>query len=164
MPPLALVSCQRPTRVTACQCCSPQGQGWLAYQVQQRVTGSSYVHRWWVVSAGHRPVCLVGQLLPTSAVGIRLGSMWICFHAYVAGPQYNTGDCAVPFCVHRECRLLRHGHMTPSVDVYAFGIMMWEVYTREIAFRELHYGQFFETVVLRSQRPRTAHGMPEDYR
>jgi hypothetical protein len=26
----------------------------------------------------------------------------------------------------------------------SFGVMMWEMYCREVAFRELHYGQFFE--------------------
>ena len=31
--------------------------------------------------------------------------------------------------------------MSTAVDIYAFGIMMWEVYTRKIAFRELHYGE-----------------------
>jgi hypothetical protein len=54
--------------------------------------------------------------------------------------------------------------MSTAVDVYAFSIMAWEVFTREIAFKELHYGQFFETVVLRNQRPPIPPTMPEDYR
>lgn len=54
--------------------------------------------------------------------------------------------------------------MSCAVDIYAFGVMMWEVYTREVAFRELHYGQFFETVVLRNQRPLAPPNMPEDYK
>lgn len=39
-----------------------------------------------------------------------------------------------------------------------------QVWTREIAFKDLHYGQFFETVVLRDQRPPVPPNMPEDYR
>lgn len=42
---------------------------------------------------------------------------------------------------HMPPELLRHGRMSCAVDIYAFGVMMWELYTREVAFRELHYGQ-----------------------
>jgi serine/threonine protein kinase len=42
---------------------------------------------------------------------------------------------------HMPPELLRYGRMSCAVDIYAFGVMMWELFTREVAFRELHYGQ-----------------------
>lgn len=43
-------------------------------------------------------------------------------------------------------------------------IMMWELYHEgQAAFDKLHYGQFFETVVLRKIRPCVPAGMPPDY-
>ncbi|KAF6255835.1 kinase-like domain-containing protein [Scenedesmus sp. NREL 46B-D3] len=64
---------------------------------------------------------------------------------------------------HMPPELLRYGRMSPAVDVYAFGVMMWELYTGKIAFKHLHYGQFFEQVVLRNNRPPLPPLMPEDY-
>ena len=31
--------------------------------------------------------------------------------------------------------------MSAAVDIYSFGIMMWEVFTAQPAFKHLHYGQ-----------------------
>eukprot|EP00882_Tetradesmus_deserticola_P015237 GHRQ01016228.1.p4 GENE.GHRQ01016228.1~~GHRQ01016228.1.p4 ORF type:complete len:103 (+),score=53.17 GHRQ01016228.1:592-900(+) len=64
---------------------------------------------------------------------------------------------------HMPPELLRHGRMSPAVDVYAFGVMMWELYTGEVAFKELHYGQYYEQVVLRNSRPPLPPHMPQDY-
>uniref|UniRef100_A0A383WBA4 Protein kinase domain-containing protein n=1 Tax=Tetradesmus obliquus TaxID=3088 RepID=A0A383WBA4_TETOB len=64
---------------------------------------------------------------------------------------------------HMPPELLRYGRMSPAVDVYAFGVMMWELYTGQIAFKKLQYGQFFEHVVLRNSRPPLPPLMPEDY-
>lgn len=38
-----------------------------------------------------------------------------------------------------------------------------ELFTGEVAFQALHYGQFFETVVLRGLRPEVPGHMPDDY-
>ncbi|WIA16690.1 hypothetical protein OEZ85_013348 [Tetradesmus obliquus] len=72
--------------------------------------------------------------------------------------------CTVGTMSHMPPELLRYGRMSTTVDIYSFGVMMWEMYCREVAFRELHYGQFFEYVVLRDLRPKVPPSMPEDYR
>eukprot|EP00775_Hariotina_reticulata_P011713 gene11713-11858_t len=64
---------------------------------------------------------------------------------------------------HMPPELLRYGRMSPAVDIYAFGIMMWELFSRAPAFKHLHYGQFFEHVVLRQARPPLPPDMPTDY-
>eukprot|EP00879_Flechtneria_rotunda_P029303 GHRR01031647.1.p2 GENE.GHRR01031647.1~~GHRR01031647.1.p2 ORF type:complete len:116 (-),score=42.93 GHRR01031647.1:31-378(-) len=60
-------------------------------------------------------------------------------------------------------QLLRYGRISPAADIYAVGIMMYEVYTGQSAFPDLHYGQFFDAIVLRHQRPQPPASMPPDY-
>lgn len=45
----------------------------------------------------------------------------------------------------------------------AFGVMMWEVATGSAAFKRLHYGGFYQAVVVAGQRPALPPGMPPDY-
>lgn len=54
--------------------------------------------------------------------------------------------------------------MSPTMDVYSFGIVMYEVYTGSIAFKNLHYGGFYQAVVLHNKRPRVSHDMPAGYK
>ncbi|WIA37838.1 hypothetical protein OEZ86_014694 [Tetradesmus obliquus] len=64
---------------------------------------------------------------------------------------------------HSAPELLRSGRMSPHVDVYSFGIMMWELFTGQEAFGKLLYGQFFETIVANDLRPVVPPSMPQDY-
>ena len=41
---------------------------------------------------------------------------------------------------------------------------MWELYTGQLSFKNVHYAAFYETVVLRNVRPFIPPDMPEDYR
>eukprot|EP00879_Flechtneria_rotunda_P026893 GHRR01028733.1.p1 GENE.GHRR01028733.1~~GHRR01028733.1.p1 ORF type:complete len:480 (+),score=149.90 GHRR01028733.1:863-2302(+) len=64
---------------------------------------------------------------------------------------------------HMPTETLRYGRISPAVDVYALGIMMWEVYTGQLAFPDLHYGQFYEAIVIRDMRPQVSQEVPPDY-
>jgi len=41
---------------------------------------------------------------------------------------------------------------------------VWELYTGQLSFKNVHYAAFYETVVLRNVRPFIPPDMPEDYR
>jgi hypothetical protein len=45
----------------------------------------------------------------------------------------------------------------------AFGVMMWEVATGASAFKRLHYGGFYQAVVVEGLRPQLPPDMPPDY-
>ncbi|WIA13815.1 hypothetical protein OEZ85_007362 [Tetradesmus obliquus] len=65
---------------------------------------------------------------------------------------------------HMPPCLLREGRLTTRADVYAFAMVMWQLFTGEPAWHGLHYGQFFQKVVLEHSRPPIPPDMPEDYR
>eukprot|EP00775_Hariotina_reticulata_P002668 gene2668-2968_t len=66
---------------------------------------------------------------------------------------------------HMPPEQLRSGQLSPAGDIYAFGIMLYELYTGTTAFRKLqHVGQFYETVVLHNLRPLVPQQMPADLR
>jgi hypothetical protein len=86
--------------------------------------------------------------------------------------------CVSLLCADMVCEYLRthtcrspaaHLHtqstqLTCNACTYAPSPAVWELYSQgQPAFDKLHYGQFFETVVLRKVRPCVPVGMPPDY-
>ncbi|KAI8469231.1 MAG: kinase-like domain-containing protein [Monoraphidium minutum] len=64
---------------------------------------------------------------------------------------------------HCGPEVLRLGKMSPAADVYAFGVLMWEAWSGGPAFGAAHYGEVFERVVIRDERPPIPPAMPEAY-
>jgi len=54
---------------------------------------------------------------------------------------------------HMPPELLRSGKLMPAGDVYAFGIIMWEVATGRMPYQGLMYGEVVERVVVSHRRP-----------
>lgn len=69
----------------------------------------------------------------------------------------------VGMLTHQPPELLRDGKMWPAGDIYSFGIMMFEVFTRHVAYPRLRYGQIYHQVVVLGVRPAVPADMPEDY-
>ncbi|KAF6258032.1 hypothetical protein COO60DRAFT_1693831 [Scenedesmus sp. NREL 46B-D3] len=54
---------------------------------------------------------------------------------------------------HMPPELLVAGKLTPAADVYSFGIMMWELVSRQLPFAGLHHGEVIHRVVTQDLRP-----------
>ena len=58
--------------------------------------------------------------------------------------------------------LLRREHYTNSIDVYSFGIVLWEVFAGELPFADLEWASLVESAVLRGERPHRPRALPHD--
>ncbi|KAF8065521.1 STY13 [Scenedesmus sp. PABB004] len=64
---------------------------------------------------------------------------------------------------HMPPELLQFGRSGPSTDIYSFGVMMWELFSLQQAFKHLHMGQLLQTVVVDGLRPYVSSCIPDDY-
>ena len=55
------------------------------------------------------------------------------------------------------------GRLSAAADVYAFGIMMWELISGKMAFTDMHYGEVVERIALHGERPPIPDNTPEAY-
>eukprot|EP00775_Hariotina_reticulata_P004756 gene4756-5006_t len=65
---------------------------------------------------------------------------------------------------HMSPERLITGRMSAAGDVFSFGIMMWEAWTGEAAFKGLHLGQVCHVVVTQDARPEVPANMPFGFR
>ncbi|KAF8056875.1 hypothetical protein HT031_006219 [Scenedesmus sp. PABB004] len=72
----------------------------------------------------------------------------------------STQTCGT--LTHMPPEVLREGRLSPAADIYALGIMAWEVFTGQTAFKLLHSAQVFEAIMLRGERPPLPPGAPAD--
>ncbi|KIY95200.1 hypothetical protein MNEG_12761 [Monoraphidium neglectum] len=77
--------------------------------------------------------------------------------------QTHRSTRTVGTITHMPPELLRFGQLSAAGDVYAFGIIMWEAFTGESAFKGMHYGEVVEHVLLRGSRPPVLPVMPQAY-
>jgi serine/threonine protein kinase len=65
---------------------------------------------------------------------------------------------------YMPAELLNNGRMTKAVDVYSFGMLMWELFTGSPPYSGLTVGQILVAVVYQNQRPPVPDDCPEAYR
>ena len=64
---------------------------------------------------------------------------------------------------HMAPELLMYGKLSPASDVYAFGIMLWELYTCKAAFRGVPKALLGHEVTRKQRRPEFPEGCPVNY-
>eukprot|EP00210_Caulerpa_lentillifera_P000953 g923.t1 len=64
---------------------------------------------------------------------------------------------------HMPPELLLEGHLSPRVDVYSFGIIMWELWSGETPFRNMRYAEVMRAIVVDDRRPEYDGDAPPEY-
>eukprot|EP00798_Chlamydomonas_sp_ICE-L_P013687 gene13687-19577_t len=65
---------------------------------------------------------------------------------------------------HMAPELLKFGQLSTSVDIFAFGICAWEIFSGKPAYSGLLYAQIVERVVVEKLRPRWSSWVPDAFR
>mmetsp|Transcript_14058 Transcript_14058/g.30435 ORF Transcript_14058/g.30435 Transcript_14058/m.30435 type:complete len:668 (+) Transcript_14058:557-2560(+) len=65
---------------------------------------------------------------------------------------------------HVPPELLAKGTLSPSADVYAVGVLMWEIYTAEKVFKQLSDSEVILAVVTKKARPTFPSDVPPKYK
>ncbi len=65
---------------------------------------------------------------------------------------------------HMPPELIEDGKVYQQGDVYAFGIIMWEIYTGTVPYAHMAHPQIMVAVVTHNLRPKFPDGCPEWYK
>lgn len=87
--------------------------------------------------AGFRLLGLLHAHAPNKLILIRAHSSMLCFvcgrRSLTAGQSHRSTRTLGTFN-RAPPELLRSGRLSPACDVYAFGVMIWELFTGDVAF------------------------------
>lgn len=86
----------------------------------------------------HRPVCKIGDL----------GLSKVKQHTLVSGGVRGTLPWMAPELLSGKCTMV-----TEKIDVYSFGIVMWELLTGEEPYSDMHCASIIGGIVNNTLRP-----------
>lgn len=64
---------------------------------------------------------------------------------------------------HMPPELLLDGHLSSKVDIYSFGVIMWELETGQTPFKDLRYAEVMRAIIVEGKRPQFEPDTQEDY-
>ncbi|KAK4431815.1 Serine/threonine-protein kinase CTR1 [Sesamum alatum] len=97
----------------------------------------------------HRPICKVGDL----------GLSKVKCHTLISGGVRGTLPWMAPELLNGSSSLV-----SEKVDVFSFGIVMWELLTGEEPYADLHYGAIIGGIVSNTLRPPVPETCDPDWR
>eukprot|EP00882_Tetradesmus_deserticola_P028491 GHRQ01031745.1.p1 GENE.GHRQ01031745.1~~GHRQ01031745.1.p1 ORF type:complete len:297 (+),score=127.30 GHRQ01031745.1:3-893(+) len=144
----------------------PEGHAMLRllFRLREVADGMLYLHGLDVVHGDLKSGNVLLSVSPTSPYGRVAKVTDFGLSRALGSGQTHRSTHTLGTVSHMAPELLRFGKMSPAVDVFSFGIMMWELATARVAFKGLHYGAIIEHVALLGERPPMPEGAPEDFR
>lgn len=143
----------------------PEGHAMLKllFRLREVADGMSYLHARDVVHGDLKSGNVLLCTAPASPYGRLAKVTDFGLSRALASGQTHRSTHTLGTVSHMAPELLRFGKMSPAVDVFSFGIMMWELLTARVAFKGLHYGAIIEHVALLGERPPLPAEAPEDF-
>jgi serine/threonine protein kinase len=78
-------------------------------------------------------------------------------------PSTHIASTAQGTMTHMAPEVMLLGKLSRGSDVYAFGVLLWELYTAQHAFKGVPRALLGHEVAHRQQRPQFPEGSPFDY-
>ncbi|PRW58787.1 kinase isoform B [Chlorella sorokiniana] len=109
-------------------------------------SGMSYLHSLGIVHGDLKPANLLLKGVRNSVRGFqcKLGDFGLSRMLDGRSTYIQTGSLGTP--THAAPELLREGRLCPAVDIYAFGVLAWELVAGEEAWRGQHPMQIILSV------------------
>lgn len=78
-----------------------------------------------------------------------------------SGSRIDTMSCGT--ITHSAPELMDEGRLSPAVDVFAIGVLLWELYNGRGAWTGMNQAQVISAVLIHSKRPRFGSDTPRDF-
>ncbi|KAI8468625.1 MAG: hypothetical protein J3K34DRAFT_477631 [Monoraphidium minutum] len=115
--------------------------------------GMAYLHARNVVHADLKSQNVLLTSAPGTPAGVTAKISDFGLSKALALDQTHVTTHSLGTISHMPPELFKTGRMSPAGDVYAFGILVWEVLTGRGAFSGMHYAEVIEAVAIRGARP-----------
>lgn len=76
--------------------------------------------------------------------------------------SYKSVD-AMGTITHMAPEMIQHGHQSTACDIYAFGIMMWEIFNGSIAYETVPQTSIINCVLNEKKRPSFSNNCPDRF-
>eukprot|EP00884_Botryococcus_braunii_P016251 jgi/Botrbrau1/3309/Bobra.0048s0006.1 len=128
-------------------------------------TGMQYLHSVGVLHGDLKPGNVLLKSTTTDARGFicKLADFGVSRildleqQTHVVTQNYGTATFMPP-------EILKSGHLSTAADIYSFGMVMYQLLTRQMPFQGMAIGQVFWAVAVNDQRPDVPLSCPQAYR
>ncbi|CAM9214980.1 unnamed protein product [Ectocarpus sp. 8 AP-2014] len=120
-------------------------------------SGMQYLHRQ-TPTIIHRDLKSLNVLIDENWV-TKVTNFWMSRFKATSVSEKMTGQVGTYYCMAPE--VINGLHYTEKADVFSYGIMLWEIFTRAIPYGEMQPVQLVASVLGRRERPRIPSQCPQ---